>query len=110
MPDQVAAGVRRIERFAASLGPSTGTNPAPRDRFGALAVSPGGTSASSRASPDATLHDASRTHPIRKLEGVPRDEGGQYQVRLGRFRFRYDIEGHALVLDYCGLRREDTYR
>jgi len=55
-------------------------------------------------------HNASRTHPIRKLEGVTRNEGGQYRLRLGRFRFRYDIEGHVVVLYYCGLRREDTYR
>jgi mRNA-degrading endonuclease RelE of RelBE toxin-antitoxin system len=55
-------------------------------------------------------HNASRTHPIRKLEGVLRDEGGQYRLRLGRFRFRYDIEGRVVVLYYCGLRREDTYR
>ena len=55
-------------------------------------------------------HNASRTHPIRKLQGVARDEGGQYRLRMGRFRFRYDIEGRAVVLYYCGLRREDTYR
>jgi mRNA-degrading endonuclease RelE of RelBE toxin-antitoxin system len=41
---------------------------------------------------------------------VARDEGGQYRLRLGRFRFRYDIEGRMVVLYYCGLRREDTYR
>jgi mRNA-degrading endonuclease RelE of RelBE toxin-antitoxin system len=55
-------------------------------------------------------HNARQTHPIRKLEGVARDEGGQYRLRLGRFRFRYDIEGRMVVLYYCGLRREDTYR
>jgi mRNA-degrading endonuclease RelE of RelBE toxin-antitoxin system len=55
-------------------------------------------------------HNAGRTHAIRKLEGVAREEGGQYRLRLGRFRFRYDIEGRTVVLYYCGLRREDTYR
>jgi mRNA-degrading endonuclease RelE of RelBE toxin-antitoxin system len=54
--------------------------------------------------------NVTQTHPIRKLEGVARDEGGQYRLRLGRFRFRYDIEGHTVVLYYSGLRREDTYR
>ena len=55
-------------------------------------------------------HSASRTQPIRKLDGVARAEGGQYRLRMGRFRFRYDIEGRTVVLYYCGLRREDTYR
>jgi mRNA-degrading endonuclease RelE of RelBE toxin-antitoxin system len=55
-------------------------------------------------------HNASRIHPIRKLEGVAREEGGRYRLRLGRFRFRYDIEGRTVVLYYRGLRREDTYR
>jgi len=29
---------------------------------------------------------------------------------MGRWRFRYDIIGQVVVLHYCGLRREDTYR
>jgi len=43
------------------------------------------------------------------LEGVPLGEG-QYRLRLGRWRFRYDIEGRQVWLRYCGLRREETYR
>ena len=54
-------------------------------------------------------HNTSRNHPIRKLEGVKPGEG-QYRLRLGRFRFRYDIRGKEVWLLYCGLRREDTYR
>ncbi len=54
-------------------------------------------------------HNVSRTHHIRKLRGVTRGEGGQHRLRLGRFRFRYNIEGRDVVLLYCGLRREDTY-
>ena len=50
----------------------------------------------------------SRRHPIKKLQGIPVGEG-QYRLRSGRFRFRYDIEGTEVVLLYCGLRREDTY-
>ena len=53
-------------------------------------------------------YNKSRGHPIRKLEGVGAGEG-QYRLRSGRFRFRYDIEGREVVLHYCGLRREDTY-
>jgi mRNA-degrading endonuclease RelE of RelBE toxin-antitoxin system len=53
-------------------------------------------------------HNKSRKHPIRKLENVPVGEG-QYRLRSGRFRFRYDIEGTEVILLYCGLRREDTY-
>ena len=49
-----------------------------------------------------------RSYPIKKLEGVGHGEG-QYRLALGRFRFRYDIDGQDVVLQYCGLRREDTY-
>ena len=54
-------------------------------------------------------HNISRKHPIRKLEGVKPGDG-QYRLRLGRFRFRYDIIEKEVWLFYCGLRREDTYR
>ncbi len=53
-------------------------------------------------------HNRSGRHAIRKLENVPAGEG-QYRLRSGRFRFRYDIEEREVVLLYCGLRREDTY-
>lgn len=53
-------------------------------------------------------YNKGRRHPIRKLENVAAGEG-QYRLRSGRFRFRYDIEGSEVVLLYCGLRREDTY-
>ncbi len=44
------------------------------------------------------------------MESVSPGEGGQHRLRLGRFRFRYDIERREVILYYCGLRREDTYR
>jgi mRNA-degrading endonuclease RelE of RelBE toxin-antitoxin system len=50
----------------------------------------------------------SRRHSIKKLQGISAGEG-QYRLRSGRFRFRYDIADHEVVLLYCGLRREDTY-
>jgi mRNA-degrading endonuclease RelE of RelBE toxin-antitoxin system len=53
-------------------------------------------------------HNRSRRHAIKKLEGVKPGEG-QYRLRLGRWRFRYDILGQDVVLHYCGLRREETY-
>jgi mRNA-degrading endonuclease RelE of RelBE toxin-antitoxin system len=53
-------------------------------------------------------YNMSRKHPIKKLQGVPAGEG-QYRLRSGRFRFRYDIAKSQVVLSYCGLRREDTY-
>ena len=53
-------------------------------------------------------YNRSRRHAIKKLEDVAAGEG-QYRLRSGRFRFRYDIEGSEVVLHYCGLRREDTY-
>ena len=54
-------------------------------------------------------HNVSRRHPIGKLTGV-RPGDGQYRLRLGRFRFRYDIAGNVVELVRCSLRREDTYR
>jgi mRNA-degrading endonuclease RelE of RelBE toxin-antitoxin system len=55
-------------------------------------------------------YNRSRRHPIKKLEGVPAGEG-QYRLRLGRWRFRYDIwsDLQQVELNFCGLRREDTY-
>ena len=53
-------------------------------------------------------HNKSRMYPIKKLREVPAGEG-QYRLRSGRFRFRYDIDEREVVLHYCGLRREDTY-
>jgi hypothetical protein len=53
-------------------------------------------------------HNVTRSYPIKKLEGVGLREG-QYRLRLGRWRFRYDIVGQEVILQYCGLRREGTY-
>ncbi len=53
--------------------------------------------------------NTSRRHSIKKLEGVAEGQG-QYRIRSGRFRFRYDVDGSAVVLKACSLRREDTYR
>ena len=54
-------------------------------------------------------HNRSGHHPIRRLQGVAEGEG-QYRLRLGRWRFRYDILRNEVVLHYAGLRRETTYR
>lgn len=54
-------------------------------------------------------YNRSRSYPIKKLEGVRPGEG-QFRIRLGRFRFLYDIEGQTVFLKSCSLRREDTYR
>jgi mRNA-degrading endonuclease RelE of RelBE toxin-antitoxin system len=50
----------------------------------------------------------SGSHDIKKLTNVARGEG-QWRLAIGRFRFRYDIYDQDVVLQYCGLRREDTY-
>ena len=50
-----------------------------------------------------------RTHHIKKLEGVSVGEG-PWRLTLRHFRFRYDVYDREVVLQYCGLRREDTYR
>jgi hypothetical protein len=48
------------------------------------------------------------SHDIKKLTDAARGEG-QWRLAIGRFRFRYDIYDHDIALQYCGLRREDTY-
>jgi mRNA-degrading endonuclease RelE of RelBE toxin-antitoxin system len=46
-------------------------------------------------------HNKSSKYPIKKLKEVPAGEG-QYRLRSGRFRFRYDIAGREVALMYCG--------
>ena len=53
-------------------------------------------------------YNRSWRHPIKKLKDVKPGDG-QYRIRQGRWRFRYDIATQAVELVYCGLRREDTY-
>ena len=47
--------------------------------------------------------------PRFSVRAIPHGHG-QWRLRLGRFRFRYDIAGAAVELIDCGIRREDTYR
>jgi hypothetical protein len=54
-------------------------------------------------------YNRTRAHNIKKLVAVPPGEG-QWRLSLERFRFRYDIYGPDVVVHYCGLRREATYR
>jgi hypothetical protein len=58
---------------------------------------------------EADPHNRNREHDIKKLQAIPPGVG-QYRLKLGRWRFRFDITGQAVLLYYCGLRREDTYR
>ena len=53
-------------------------------------------------------YNRSHRYLIKKLRGVQTDDG-QYRIRSGRFRFRYDIDGQSVYLKACSLRREDTY-
>ena len=53
-------------------------------------------------------YNRTRQHAIKKLTAVAAGEG-QYRIRAGRFRFRYDVENQAVYLKACSLRREDTY-
>lgn len=54
-------------------------------------------------------YNRSRRHPIKKLKSVPQGQG-QYRLRIGRWRFRYDIYDDIVLLVFCGLRDESTYR
>ncbi len=53
-------------------------------------------------------YNRSGRFPIKKLHGVVAGEG-EYRIRAGRFRFRYDVEGRRVYLKACSPRREDTY-
>ena len=65
--------------------------------------------ASVTAIPRTDPYNRTCSHPIKKLEGVQAGEG-QYRIRSGRFRFRYDVEGQIVFLKACALRTEQTYR
>jgi mRNA-degrading endonuclease RelE of RelBE toxin-antitoxin system len=54
-------------------------------------------------------YNRTRIYQIKKLENVASGEGA-WRLRLGRWRFRYDIWGQQVELSYCGLRREETYK
>jgi mRNA-degrading endonuclease RelE of RelBE toxin-antitoxin system len=54
-------------------------------------------------------YNHSRAHQIKKLVAFKPGEG-QWRLRLGRWRFRYDIENSEVVLYICALRDERTYR
>jgi len=58
---------------------------------------------------EADPHNRTRQHDIRKLEDVPPGDG-PYRLKLGRWRFRFDVVDQVVILSYCGLRREDAYR
>ncbi len=53
--------------------------------------------------------NTSRAHSITKLVDARPGEG-QYRIRSGRFRFRFDVDDEVVILVFCALRREDTYR
>jgi Txe/YoeB family toxin of Txe-Axe toxin-antitoxin module len=54
-------------------------------------------------------YNTAHLYAIKKLQGVKAGEG-QYRLRLQRWRFRYDVWDQEVELNFCGLRREDTYR
>ena len=56
------------------------------------------------------LHDPynrSRRYDIKKLKDVPSGEG-QYRIRSGKYRLRYDIDGNDVIL-YSFKHRKEAY-
>ncbi|HEV8307063.1 MAG TPA: hypothetical protein VGW35_05300 [Methylomirabilota bacterium] len=82
----------RFDRLAKALTPRHLEFPSRYDRARAILA--------------ADPYNRGRAYQIKKLEGV---QEARWRLSLGRFRFRYDIEGQEVILHYCGLRREDTY-
>ena len=54
-------------------------------------------------------YNRSGSHNIKKLRNTAPGQGA-WRLRLGRWRFRYDIWEQMVELSYFGLRREETYR
>jgi hypothetical protein len=54
-------------------------------------------------------YNLTRSYQIKKLGNVAPGQGA-WRLRLGRWRFRYDIWDQQVELSYCGLRREETYK
>jgi len=54
-------------------------------------------------------HNRKREHNMRRLENVPKGAGSM-RLRLGDWRFFYDIYGKTVVLIACDLRDDRTYR
>ncbi len=52
-------------------------------------------------------YNQSRRYDIKKLKEVPTGEG-QYRVRSGKYRLRYDIQGSDVIL-YSFKHRKDAY-
>ena len=53
-------------------------------------------------------HNLTGTHKIKKLAGVDAGDG-QWRIRFGDYRIRYDIEGNNVVL-HSFRDRKDAYR
>jgi len=53
-------------------------------------------------------YNLSKRFNIKKLTDVT-DGLGKFRLRLGRWRFRYNVSGNAVIFYYCGIRSEDTY-
>ena len=60
-----------------------------------------------RAVLQADPHNRSRQHNIKKLTGVKRGEG-QWRIRVGDYRLRYDIINREVVL-YSFRHRREVY-
>jgi hypothetical protein len=54
-------------------------------------------------------HNRRREHDIKKLTDVPHGEGA-LGLRLGDWRFFFDVYGSVVVLGACDLRDDHTYR
>jgi mRNA-degrading endonuclease RelE of RelBE toxin-antitoxin system len=52
-------------------------------------------------------YNRSRRYDIKKLRDVPHGEG-QYRIRTGKYRLRYDVNGNDVVL-YSFKHRKEAY-
>jgi len=46
---------------------------------------------------------------VKKLKDVKKDDLGQWRIRVGQYRFRFDVDKNKIILKFVGLRR-DSYR
>ncbi|MFH1402133.1 MAG: hypothetical protein ABIG87_00730 [Patescibacteria group bacterium] len=55
------------------------------------------------------LEKGSFENKIKKLKDVKKDDLGQWRIRVGQYRFRFDIEKKKIILKFVG-HRIDSYR
>ena len=55
------------------------------------------------------LEKGSFDNKIKKLKDIKKDDLGQWRIRAGQYRFRFDVDKNKIILKFVGFRK-DSYR